>query len=346
MNIAIQNLAGSFTDRWQKYFTEQGVGFTEINIFDSEVLTKIKGRGIDTILFDVTLYEPKNRVAAQAIVPAIERLGVNIFPGSRELWCFDDKVAQKYLFESLEIPCCPTTVFYNQDEAKTWARQVEFPKVFKLKSGAGSANVVLLKSAAQAERIINQMFGPGICAVPSLFSDLSTKVSRHRKKRDWGATLQRLPSTIVNIRKMYKSAPRERGYVYFQEFLPNNEFDTRVTVIGNRAFAFRRMVRTGDFRASGSGNVDWSTEKIDPQFIRLAFEASAKMDARCMAYDLIYDLEGKPAVIECCYKFVSDCVYACQGYWDQALNFHSGHFYPQDCIAEDLLAVQNERVTR
>ena len=35
----------------------------------------------------------------------------------------------------------------------------------------------------------------------------------------------------------------DKNYIYFQEFIPGNEFDTRVTVIGDRAFAFRRMNR-------------------------------------------------------------------------------------------------------
>src|SRR6185503_17089802 len=46
------------------------------------------------------------------------------------------------------------------------------------------------------------------------------------------------------------------GYILLQEFLSNNKFDTRVTVIGNRAFAYRRFNRPNDFRASGSGNFD------------------------------------------------------------------------------------------
>ena len=233
--LAIQKLENSFTDRWCMYFKDLGIEFANIDIFDSGVLAQIAEQGINQILFDVILYEPKNRVAAQAIVPVIESLGVNIFPGSKELWHFDDKVAQKYLFESLKIPCCPTTVFYNKDEAKAWARQVEFPKIFKLKCGAGSANVLMVKTVAHAERLIDQMFGTGISPVPSLLSDLSSKAARHSKKRDWGATLKRLPNTIRNIREMYRSVPRECGYIYFQEFLPNNEFDTRITVIGNRA---------------------------------------------------------------------------------------------------------------
>lgn len=336
--IAIQNLTNSFTDRWRMYFKEQGIDFADIDIYDSEVFARIAEHGIGMILFDVVLYEPKNRVAAHAIVPAIENFGVNIFPGSRELWHFDDKVAQKYLFDSMEIPCCPTTIFYDRDHAKRWARQAKFPKIFKLRCGAGSANVVMVKTAAHALQLIDKMFGTGICAVPRLFSDLSAKASRHQKKRDWGATLKRLPNTLSNIREMYRSVPRERGYVYFQEFMPHNAFDTRVTVIGQRAFAFRRMVRKDDFRASGSGNIDWCMDHIDLKFIQLAFEVSAKIGVRCMAYDLIYDLDGKPVIIECCYKFVPDAVYACPGYWDRSLNFHPGHFCPQDQIAEDLLS--------
>jgi glutathione synthase/RimK-type ligase-like ATP-grasp enzyme len=53
----------------------------------------------------------------------------------------------------------------------------------------------------------------------------------------------------------------EKNYVYFQDFIPQNDFDIRIIVIGKRAFAIKRMVRKGDFRASGSGNI-----KYDPYF--------------------------------------------------------------------------------
>ena len=29
--------------------------------------------------------------------------------------------------------------------------------------------------------------------------------------------------------------PREKGYVYFQDFIPNNKFDIRVIVVGEKA---------------------------------------------------------------------------------------------------------------
>ena len=66
-------------------------------------------------------------------------------------------------------------------------------------------------------------------------------------------------------------------YALFQQWLPGNEFDTRITVIGNRAFGFRRFNRQGDFRASGSGNLDWDPVQVDPAFVQLAFRIAKRL---------------------------------------------------------------------
>jgi hypothetical protein len=41
----------------------------------------------------------------------------------------------------------------------------------------------------------------------------------------------------------------ERGYAYFQEWMPDKPFDTRVVAIGERAWAYRRFPVPGDFHA-------------------------------------------------------------------------------------------------
>ena len=53
-------------------------------------------------------------------------------------------------------------------------------------------------------------------------------------ERSGKATLQRLG---FRSRKL-SDWQRKKNYAMFQRFLPGNEYDTRVTVIGNRAFAF------------------------------------------------------------------------------------------------------------
>ena len=61
----------------------------------------------------------------------------------------------------------------------------------------------------------------------------------------------------------------EKGYIYFQEFIPDNDFDIRVIVIGDKAFAIKRMVRENDFRASGSGSILYEKEHFTDETIRI-----------------------------------------------------------------------------
>ena len=50
----------------------------------------------------------------------------------------------------------------------------------------------------------------------------------------------------------------EKGYAYFQYFIPNIGFDTRVVVVvGKRAAAEKRFVKENGFRASGSGKFSY-----------------------------------------------------------------------------------------
>jgi hypothetical protein len=130
---------------------------------------------------------------------------------------------------------------------------------------------------------------------------------------------------------------RHKNYVLFQRFLPGNNFDTRVTVIGDRAFAFRRMVRDDDFRASGSGRIDYDSTKIDPRCLEIAFATSRKMGFQSMAYDFLRNEDGEPEFCEVSYTYVSSAVHNCPGYWDTRLNWHEGHYWPEHLHLIDAL---------
>ncbi len=65
---------------------------------------------------------------------------------------------------------------------------------------------------------------------------------------------------------------REKGYVYFQDFIPDNKFDIRIFVIGDKAYANLRKVRKNDFRASGSGEELVDKELISDEILKLSFE--------------------------------------------------------------------------
>ncbi len=82
------------------------------------------------------------------------------------------------------------------------------------------------------------------------------------------------------------TCPR-KGYFYIQEFLKGNDFNTRLTIIGKRAFVFRRHNRPGDFRDSGSGLLDYDMNLIGENIIKMAFEIASRIKSQSTAFDIL-----------------------------------------------------------
>jgi glutathione synthase/RimK-type ligase-like ATP-grasp enzyme len=251
-----------------------------------------------------------------------------VFPNIRTTWHHDDKIRQYFLLKAHGFPIIDSWIFWEKPQALEWLKnKADFPLVFKLKSSAGSKDVVLVKSFTLARRITNKIFSHGILHqhVPGNFK-LSVMDFKWTKFFD---------QVLKKIYRFYKGRDinlhwqREKNYVLFQKFLPENEFDTRVTIIGNRAFAFRRFNRNNDFRSSGSGLINYEMDKIDHRFIRKAFEISEKMHFQSMAYDFLWDENHEPAFCEISYTYQDLAVYNCPGYWDNELVWHEGHNWPQ-----------------
>jgi glutathione synthase/RimK-type ligase-like ATP-grasp enzyme len=285
------------------------------------------------------MFSRASSLAASTIIHVCAISGIKVFPRLDDYWHFDDKIAQKYIFEALDIPRPDTHVFFDAASALSWLRKAGVPIVAKLKSGAGSINVSLIKTLSDGEKYIRRMFGRGVPATDNAVKDIVTKVRNHRAKRDWVATLKRLPTTLGNLRRLRNDLDWERGYCYFQEFVENNDHDTRITVIGDRAFAFRRGVRPGDFRASGSNLVDFDPKGINLACVELAFKAAKRLGVSCVAFDFIERSEdGSPLVVEMSFAFKPEAVFGCPGHWRADLSWQEGQVWPQDAILEDFLS--------
>jgi hypothetical protein len=126
----------------------------------------------------------------------------------------------------------------------------------------------------------------------------------------------------------------QKNYAYFQEFIPNNKYDIRITTIGNRAFGFVRHNRDNDFRASGSGKIDYDLKKIPLECVKIAHEISQKNNFQSMAYDFLIDKNGKPLINEVSYCYVNIAVHNCPGHWDRDLNWHEGNMWPEEAHVE------------
>lgn len=262
----------------------------------------------------------KDALFAKQLLVSLETAGKIVFPDSKTGWYSDDKLGEKYLLEAIHAPVIPTHVFFSKKEALIWANKANYPIVFKLRGGAGSANVKLLYNKKSAIRIINKSFGRGI----SQFDRWGYFKERYRKYREGKSSFK---GVLVGIYRLFfttqynRMHPKEKGYVYFQDFMPNNSYDTRITVIGEKAFGFQRGVRRNDFRASGSGDIRYDVE-IDPRMIRISFEIAKKLNSQVTAFDFIYDINNNPLIVEVTFGFNPDAVNKCKGYWDRELNWH------------------------
>jgi hypothetical protein len=134
------------------------------------------------------------------------------------------------------------------------------------------------------------------------------------------------------------------GYFYAQEFLPSNEFEISVIVVGNRAFAVRRFLQPGDFRTRGSsGRMDWDPEPIGEGAIRLAFHTARKLGAQTVALDVLHR-DREPVVMELTANYASWVVRKCPGHWvlhgepwSGSLEWAEGCTRAADAILEDFL---------
>jgi glutathione synthase/RimK-type ligase-like ATP-grasp enzyme len=336
--IAIHNGLG-WNVKWIEYCKENNIPYKAVNCFDSDIINQI--RECSGLMWQFAQTRPSDILVARNVLNAAELMGLKVYPNFHTNWHYDDKLSQKYLFESLNLPAAPSWAFFNEEEALNFSQNCEVPIVAKLRRGAGSYNVKLLKTRGQIRKYIKRMFGQGYSPAPAPLADVKTKFKVAIKKGGIHGVLNRLKKApnffkvMLNARKYFGN---EKGYVYFQKFIPGNTCDLRITVVGNRAWGFHRIVRENDFRASGSGMIDYDVAAIPLEIVRKSFDISRKFKMQSICFDWVHDAEGNYYFVEISYAFVDEAVYNCEGFWDDQLNWHKKHYYPTYGIMEDFLA--------
>lgn len=336
MKVAIHHRQGSFSDRWIEYCKKKNIEYRIVSCFDSDIIEKI--RGCEIFVWHYSHASFKDIICAKKILFALENAGVKVFPDFRTAWHFDDKVAQKYLLESIDAPLVPSYIFYDKKEASDWVKQTSYPKVFKLKGGAGATNVKLVRTQKEALKLVSKAFNKGF----PQFNRLGNLEERYNKYMCGQDTLSGVVKGVGRLfvtTSFAKQQPPEKGYIYFQEFIPNDGFDIRVIVIGEKAFAIKRLVRLNDFRASGSGRIVYNPESINKKCLAMAFDTNNRIGSQCIAYDFVLDSSDgdEPMIIEISYGFSVEAYDTCPGYWDNQLNWHESKFNPQEWMIENLL---------
>jgi glutathione synthase/RimK-type ligase-like ATP-grasp enzyme len=315
--------------RWATLLEEAGHRVQWVDVRRADILDQLEG--CDGFMWRHG-HIAEHRQIARRLLPVLEReLGMVVYPDQHTCWHYDDKIIQQYLFRALGVATPQTWVWFDPEKALEWARAASYPLVLKLWTGASSENVKLVQGPDEAELWIRRLFGPGVGSLreapsvptPGLYPRLRTAAAIVLKKR--------YPRRPVELHK---------DYVMFQEFIADNPHDTRIVVIGRRAFGFRRLNRDGDFRASGSGKIIYDRQEICMKTVSTAFAIAKRMKLQCVAFDFL-QRGDVPLLSEISYTFVPWAIHDCPGHWElegTELQWHAGQMWPEEAQIEDFLA--------
>jgi len=339
LKIAIQPKTGpageSFCERWIAYCQQQALDYRIVDCYRSDIIQQVAG--CDAFFWHHHHWNYRDALFAKSLLYSLEIAGLSVFPDFRTNWHFDDKLGQKYLLEAIGAPLVKSYAFFSKPDALAWIETVQFPKVFKLRGGAGARNVWLVPGRRQATTLVRRAFGGGFSQYDK-WGQLRERIRRCREGLESPLGIPKAIARLVIQPEFARMHGRERGYAYFQDFIPNNAFDIRVVVVGDRAFALKRAVRKGDFRASGSGYISYDPTDIDEECVRVALETNRRLQTQSIAYDFVLGESGEPLIVEISYAYAVKSYDPCPGYWDGQLRWHPGPFNPQEWMIEDLLA--------
>ncbi len=321
---------------WIKYCEQNNITFEIVDCFNNNIVNKLRE-------FDCLLWEFQNNVLndmlfARSILYIAKNMGLKVFPDFNTSWHYDDKIAEMYLLQSINAPIPKSWVFSTKDDCIQWINNyADFPIIAKLRCGAGSHNVKMIKNKSDARSYASKMFNKGFDPSPSIIYKSS---SNFKSAKDWQtvvARMKRVPEFIQTLTRA-KRFGREKDYCYFQEFIPNKGFDLKIVVIANKLSFIARRNRKGDFRASGGGSLFYDKSLVAENVIKSAFETSDKLGFQCMGYDYIVNKdtnEGK--IIEISYAFSHRALLGAGGYWSRDLVWHEEPLHAPNEIAENLL---------
>ena len=249
--------------------------------------------------------------------------GKKVFPDYNTVWHFDDKVAETYLLQSINAPIPNSSMFYFIEDVTKWiSEDAKFPLVAKLRNGSGSHNVKLLRTKKDALHYSKAMFGKGYNSSPSLGYKASSNLRTSTSLKVFVSRVKRIPEflrTLINS----KQFPNEKGYVLFQEFIPNDGYDLKVVVVGDKLSFIARNIRKGDFRASGGGDLFFDRSLVTQNIIDSAFNASDKLGFKCMGSDYVVDKKnGIGKIVEISYGFSHNALLQAEGHFDREGNWY------------------------
>jgi RimK family alpha-L-glutamate ligase len=205
-------------------------------------------------------HRPDDRDDARIKIQLIEKLlKISIFPNWDMYSSYDNKIMQHTLLKEFGFPIPKTWIFRDKRDAIDFSKTAKFPLVSKCSEGACGDNVNLIEDKEMLRDHIEKAFSEeGI--------------------------------------KTYFPWIRQRGYVYFQEYIKSDK-DLRIIVIGDKVeLAFwRENKNSWKHNIAGGGNIN--PENIPEEAKKIALELTKKLNFHWCALDIILK-ENSPLILE------------------------------------------------
>lgn len=186
-------------------------------------------------------------------------LGKVCYPSADHTNLYEDKHLEAYLSKIFGLPFATTYISHDKADALRLIGRLTYPVVSKINPSSGSVGVELVRTIQDARRIVMQAF-----------------------------------STIG--RNTHTHHFRQKNYIYFQEFIPNDGYDIRAIVVGNLVFGYYRKVLAGDFRASGMNMVE--KRELPEAAMRSALRVNEVVKSPMLVIDMVHGLDGRYYIVE------------------------------------------------
>jgi glutathione synthase/RimK-type ligase-like ATP-grasp enzyme len=186
-------------------------------------------------------------------------LGKGCYPSVAHANLYEDKYLEAYISQATGIPFAKTYVSCEKADAIQLAESMRYPCVSKVVPSSGSCGVELVCTPKHGREIVKEAF------------------SR-------------------NGRKTHVLYSRQKNYIYFQEYIPNDGYDIRVIIVGNLVFGYYRKVLKGDFRASGMNIKE--RRALPEEAMKIGRRVNEIIRSPLLAVDMVHGLDGKYHVIE------------------------------------------------
>lgn len=177
---------------------------------------------------------------------SLKRSDIVLLPNQDQLNSLENKGYQELYKDLLGIEKVEGTYFGDIDEILQ-NENVNFPFVLKLLKGALSSGVRLIRDEKELEEFRNKIKK----------KTLKEKIAFEINKKNSFKKDSNLSPVQNLLSSNFEDVFSKRIPVVMQKFVPGLECDYKILIFGDKYFVVQRGIRENDFRASGSGKLNW-----------------------------------------------------------------------------------------